>query len=138
LHLDVDTSPKTPEIDNADEEIKRIVARMLKSTGLDKIDKKFMIDGREVTYVDQAKIELNRFIDKGFSSYFLITRDLVSYGRKRGWPFSPRGSAGGSLVCYLMGIHTLDPMKWGLSFDRFLSPSRGGYMLNLSMPDPIN
>jgi DNA-binding Lrp family transcriptional regulator len=47
-------------------------------------------------------------------------------------------SAGGSLVCYLMGIHTLDPMLWGLSFDRFLSPSRGGYMLNVDMPMPIN
>jgi DNA polymerase III alpha subunit len=36
-------------------------------------------------------------------------------------------------VCYLLGIHTLDPLKWGLSFDRFLSPSRGGYQLNLQM-----
>jgi DNA polymerase III alpha subunit len=38
-------------------------------------------------------------------------------------------------VCFLLGIHTLDPMKWGLSFDRFLSPSRGGYLLNIKMPE---
>lgn len=133
--LDVDASPKTPEIENADNVIKQIVARALKDGGYGKDKRKFLIDGREVTYVEQAKIELNRFIDKGFSSYFLITRELVRYGRERGWPFSPRGSAGGSLVCYLMGIHTLDPMLWNLSFDRFLSPSRGGYMLNVSMPD---
>lgn len=134
-NLVVDTSPKIPEIQNADNEIKKIVAHALKNGGYDKDDRRFLIDGREVTYLEQAKIELNRFIDKGFSSYFLITRDLVNYGRQRGWPFSPRGSAGGSLVCYLMGIHTLDPMLWGLSFDRFLSPSRGGYMLNISMPE---
>jgi len=44
-----------------------------------------------------------------------------------------RGSAGGSLVCYLLGIHDMDPLKWGLSFDRFLSPSRGGFMLKTKM-----
>jgi len=135
--FNIDTSPKIPEIDNADLDIRKIVARRLKSGGYDKDPRKFLIDGKEVTYVQQAKIELNRFIDKGFSSYFLITRELVRYGRERGWPFSPRGSAGGSLVCFLMGIHTLDPMLWGLSFDRFLSPSRGGYMLNVNMPEPI-
>ena len=135
--FNIGTSPKIPEILNADTEIKKIVAQQLRAKGLDKNSKKFLIDGQEVTYIEQAKIELNRFIDKGFSSYFLITRDLVNYGKERGWPFSPRGSAGGSLVCYLMGIHTLDPMLWGLSFDRFLSPSRGGYMLNVNMPEPV-
>jgi DNA polymerase-3 subunit alpha len=42
-------------------------------------------------------------------------------------------SAGGSLVCYLLGITSIDPIKFELSFDRFLSPSRGGYMLNILM-----
>jgi len=40
-------------------------------------------------------------------------------------------SAGGSLVCFLLGIHVINPMLWNLSFDRFLSPSRGGYMLDV-------
>jgi len=136
--FDVDTSPKIPEIKDEDNELRKLVALSLKKRGLDKRDDKFIIDGREVTYLQQAKIELNRFIEKGFASYFLITRDLVSFGKKRGWPFSPRGSAGGSLVCFLLDIHVLDPMVWGLSFDRFLSPSRGGYMLNVKMPSPIN
>lgn len=131
--FDFDPDPKIPNIPDADGELCRLVAIRLKELGLDKCVDKFIIDGKEVTYVDQVKIELKRFIDKGFSSYFLITRDLVQHGRKQGWPFSPRGSAGGSLVCYLLGIHTLDPLLWGLSFDRFLSPSRGGYMLNLAM-----
>lgn len=132
--LDVDMSPKIPEIKDADNELKRIVVSRMKELGLNKVSKRFLIDGREVTYIDQAKIELQRFIDKGFASYFLITRDIVKYGRSKGWPFSPRGSAGGSLVCYLLGIHVIDPLLWNLSFDRFLSPSRGGYMLNVKMP----
>jgi DNA polymerase-3 subunit alpha len=137
-NFDVDTSPKTPEIDDADRKLCNAVSKRLDALSLTNNTRRFLIDGKEVTYLDQAKIELKRFIDKGFSSYFIITNDLVSYGKKRGWPFSPRGSAGGSLVCYLLGIHSLDPMLWGLSFDRFLSPSRGGYMLNLGMPEPVS
>jgi DNA polymerase-3 subunit alpha len=129
-----DSSPKYPEIHSADDQIRKIVAVQLHKRGLDTCTKKFVIDGRQVTYLQQAKIELQRFIDKGFSSYFLITRNLIQYGKKRGWPFSPRGSAGGSLVCFLLGIHVLDPLLWGLSFDRFLASSRGGYMLNVTMP----
>jgi DNA polymerase-3 subunit alpha len=129
----VDTAPKIPEILNADDRLRKITAKQLRKRDLDTCDKRFMIDGHEVTYAQQAKIELQRFIDKGFSSYFLITRDLVRYGKKQGWPFSPRGSAGGSLVCFLLGIHVLDPLLWGLSFDRFLASSRGGYMLNVQM-----
>lgn len=132
--FDVDTSPKIPSITNDDDILKRITMERLIELNLHKNPKKFIVDGKEVTYFEQAKIELNRFIEKGFSSYFLITRDLVKFGKERGWPFSPRGSAGGSLVCYLLGIHVLDPMLWELSFDRFLSPSRGGYMLNVKMP----
>lgn len=135
--FDFDPDPKIPSIANADNELRNLVANRLRSLGLGKSTEKFIIDGKEVTYVEQAKIELKRFIDKGFSSYFLITRDLVRHGAEKGWPFSPRGSAGGSLVCYLLGIHTIDPLLWGLSFDRFLSPSRGGYMLNLGMGEEI-
>lgn len=134
-HLKVDMSPKIPEIENAETQLKTFVAKKLKDLKLDKDTRRFLIDGREVTYLEQAKIELQRFIDKGFASYFLITKDLIDYGRMQGWPFSARGSAGGSLVCYLLGIHVIDPMVWGLSFDRFLSPSRGGYLLNITMPN---
>jgi DNA polymerase III alpha subunit len=131
----VDTAPKYPEIPNANDKLRKIVAFQLHRRGLDVCNKKFMIDGQVVTYTQQAKIELNRFTNKGFASYFLITRDLVQYGKKQGWPFSPRGSASGSLVCFLIGIHVLDPLLWGLSFDRFLASSRGGYMLNTKMAE---
>lgn len=132
--LKVDSTPKIPTVDRSDNELVKIVTLKLRERGLDKIKTKYMIDGKMVTYSEQAKIELLRFIEKGFSSYFLITHDLISYGRSQSWPFMPRGSAGGSIVCYLLGISSIDPLKWGLSFDRFLSPSRGGYNLNVTLP----
>jgi DNA polymerase-3 subunit alpha len=132
-YLSFDSSPKIPIINDSDNMLRKLVAKRIKELQLDKIDKKFIIDGKAVTYVEQAKLELNRFIDKGFSSYFCIIREIINYGKEQGYPFSARGSASGSLVCYLLGIHSIDPMKWGLSFDRFLSPSRGGYRLNLTM-----
>ena len=92
-----------------------------------------MVDNHMVTYFEQAKIELDRFTEKQFSSYFLITKDLIDYSLEKGWPVGPRGSVGGSLVCYLLGITTIDPLKWGNSFSRFLSPARGGYNLNIKL-----
>lgn len=112
--LDVDTSPKIPEIANADDELRKIVAIRLKKMGLHKDNRRFLIDGVEVTYMEQAKIELNRFIDKGFSSYFLITRNLVTYGKNRGWPFSPRGcSIPGSKVKTRKGERNIEELEVG-------------------------
>jgi DNA polymerase III alpha subunit len=91
------------------------------------------IDGKMVTYIEQTEIELERFINKGFASYFLITHDLITWGKQQGWPFGPRGSSGGSLVCFLLNVHCLDPLLWGLSFDRFMASSRGGYQLRVQM-----
>lgn len=128
------TDPKLPKIDDAKKKLCQLCLEGLKAKGLDKDDTKYIMDGREVTYTEQMKLELQRFIEKGFESYFLITRDLIQQSLTRGWPIGPaRGSAGGSLVCYLLDIQSLDPIKWGTSYNRFLSPSRGGYMLNLSM-----
>lgn len=130
-----DLEPKLPRINNAEDELVRVSLEGLRKKGLDKNTNKYLVDGREVTYKEQMMIELQRIIEKGFASYFLITRDLIQCSLKKGWPLGPaRGSAGGSLVCYLTEITSLDPLKWKLSFDRFLSPTRGGYMLNVSMP----
>jgi DNA polymerase-3 subunit alpha len=129
-----DLSPKLPEIQGADEMIQKLVAESLIQKGLHINQKKYIVDGKLVTYREQVKIELNRIIEKQFSSYFLITRNLVLHARQNDYDVGPaRGSAGGSLVCYLLGIHDMDPLKWELSFDRFLSPSRGGFMLKTKM-----
>jgi len=130
-YFEPDLEPKIPTGDGDPVKLKQMVVRELMRRGLHKCADKYVVDNREVTYFEQAKIELNRFIEKGFASYFLITRDLIQFSLSNGWPIGPRGSVGGSLVCYLLGITELDPLKWGLSFNRFLSPSRGGYMLNI-------
>lgn len=126
-----DTSPKVPNLPDAANELKRKVVKALIEKGLHKDKTVFIIDNKKVTYVDQVKIELDRFIEKGFASYFLVTEDLIKFSIDQSWPVGPRGSVGGSLVCYLLGITSQDPCIWGLSFSRFLSPSRGGYMLNI-------
>lgn len=129
-----DTSPKLPEIDNANSILKLKTLKALQKRKLHFNKNKYEVDGKMVTYSEQVKIELNRFIEKGFASYFLIMQDLVKHSHDLGWQTGPaRGSAGGSLVCYLLGITSMDPIKFKLSFDRFLSPSRGGYMLKAKM-----
>ena len=68
--------------------------------------------------------------DKGYPSYFLIVADLIDYARSVDIRVGPgRGSAAGSLVAYAMGITNIDPIKYGLLFERFLNPERA------SMPD---
>jgi DNA polymerase-3 subunit alpha len=95
--LSPDMSPKIPDWSavekgvNANARLREIVYEQLKLRGWDKDTKKWPCDGRMVTYAEQAEIELERFIDKGFSSYFLITRDWIQWGREKGWPFGPRG-----------------------------------------------
>lgn len=129
-----DTSPKLPEISNADDILRKRTLSSLIAKGLHKNNKKYEVDGQMVTYFEQMKIELDRFIEKGFSSYFLIMQDLIKHSHDLGWQTGPaRGSSGGSLVCYLLGIVSMDPISFGLSFNRFLSPSRGGHMLKVSM-----
>lgn len=137
-YIALDSNPKFPRIEDDAKTLTDITVKALIKKNLHKSTRVFVMDGKEVTYVDQMKIELQRFINKGFASYFLITQDLIKYGKSRGWIFGPRGSAGGSLVCYLLGLHSLDPLIWNLSFDRFLAEARGGYRLNMNMPKPVN
>jgi DNA polymerase III subunit alpha len=66
----------------------------------------------------------------GYTSYFLIVWDFIRYARSKDIPVGPgRGSAAGSIVSYALGITDLDPIKYGLIFERFLNPDR------VSMPD---
>jgi len=66
----------------------------------------------------------------GFVDYFLVTQDFTSWARNNGVPVGPgRGSAAGSIVSYCLGITNIDPLRYGLLFERFLNPER------VSMPD---
>ena len=66
----------------------------------------------------------------GFAGYFLIVADFINWAKDNGVPVGPgRGSGAGSLVAYALGITDLDPLRYGLLFERFLNPER------VSMPD---
>jgi DNA polymerase-3 subunit alpha len=81
-------------------------------------------------YLDRADFEIKVICDKGYPSYFLIVADLINYARSVDIRVGPgRGSAAGSLVAYAMGITNIDPIPYGLLFERFLNPER------VSMPD---
>lgn len=76
---------------------------------------------------ERLKHELSIIKSMGFTSYFLIVSDFIRYAKKNGIPVGPgRGSAAGSLVSYLLGITDIDPLKYGLLFERFLNPERIG------------
>lgn len=81
-------------------------------------------------YSDRAEFEIGVICEKGYPSYFLIVADLINYARSVDIRVGPgRGSAAGSLVAYALGITNIDPIPYGLLFERFLNPER------VSMPD---
>ena len=78
----------------------------------------------------QADYEVEVITKMGFPGYFLVVADFIAWARARGIRVGPgRGSAAGSLASYAVGITELDPLKYGLFFERFLNPDR------VSMPD---
>ena len=74
--------------------------------------------------LDRLNVEFKVIIKTGFVSYFLIVGDFVRYGRSKGVSCVARGSAAGSLVTYLLEISNVDPIRYGLLFERFLNPER--------------
>ncbi|NLG15924.1 MAG: DNA polymerase III subunit alpha [Fibrobacter sp.] len=84
-----------------------------------------------ITPVIEKKLEyeLKIICSMGFAGYFLIVRDFVQTAQKMGVMVGCRGSAAGSLVAYVVGITSVDPIKFDLIFERFLNPER------VSMPD---
>jgi DNA-directed DNA polymerase III PolC len=68
--------------------------------------------------------ELRLICQRGLASYFLVCWDIAREARQQGWPMTIRGSAGSSLVCFLLGVSDIDPLRYGLQLDRFLHPGR--------------
>jgi len=81
-------------------------------------------------YYDRLDYELETVEKMGYTDYYLIVADFVSFAKSKGIPVGPgRGSGAGSIAAYCIGITDLDPMKYNLLFERFLNPER------VSMPD---
>ena len=74
--------------------------------------------------IDRVQIEMAVILKTGFVDYFLIVADFVLEGRKMGVACVARGSAAGSMVTYLLDIANVDPIRYGLLFERFLNPER--------------
>jgi DNA polymerase-3 subunit alpha len=78
----------------------------------------------------RLKYELDVIEKTGFAGYFLVVWDFIKFAKDRGISVGPgRGSAAASLVAYCLGITNIDPLRYGLIFERFLNPER------ISMPD---
>lgn len=79
----------------------------------------------EDKYYARLEVELSVIFKKNFSSYFLVVEDFIREAKRRGIAVGPgRGSAAGSLVSWALGITELDPIEYGLIFERFLNPER--------------
>jgi len=117
--IDLETESKLPKIPESYE-------NLVKRTGKELANflKKNKVKAQD--YIDRLKYELEVIHKFGFEEYFLILADLFDYGKGKGISFGAgRGSAAGSLVAFLLGIHRVDPILWNMQFERFLSPNMG-------------
>ncbi len=81
-------------------------------------------------YRERLDFELGVIVQMGFAGYFLIVADFINWAKRHGIPVGPgRGSGAGAVAAWALGITDLDPLRWGLLFERFLNPER------VSMPD---
>jgi DNA polymerase III subunit alpha len=93
------------------------------------MDRRYL-EGYDEQRRQQAEYEMGVIESMGFCSYFLVVADFIMWAKRNGIRVGPcRGSAGGSIVSYALGITDLDPIRHGLVFERFLNPER------VSMPD---
>lgn len=115
-----------PEVSDDDDE-------MITTLTKNNLCKKFEVESFDKipqNYQDRLEMELKVIIRKGMSSYILILEDIFNFAKKEKILRGPaRGSGGGSLILYALGITTLDPIKFDLLFERFLSQSRAPDMI---------
>ncbi|MFH1036941.1 MAG: DNA polymerase III subunit alpha, partial [Patescibacteria group bacterium] len=112
--------PSLPEGKTAEEYLKELCYQRLEN--------KYPEKSKEV--IERLEYELSVIEKTGFAGYFLIVQDFVNWAKQNRVVVGPgRGSAGGSIVSYVLGITNIDPIKYDLLFERFLNPER------ISMPD---
>ena len=100
-------------------------------TRLDEMDELAPVTAETRTaYKDRLTLEIDVIQKMGFSGYFLIVADFITWAKKQKIPVGPgRGSGAGSLAAFCLSITDIDPIPYGLLFERFLNPER------VSMPD---
>lgn len=100
----------------------RLAKDVLREKAFAGIEKRKM--ERTESLLTRIEYELDVIETKGYSPYFLVVGDLIRFAKEAGIQSNTRGSAAGSLVSYLVGITTVDPIEYGLPFERFLNPER--------------
>ena len=122
--------PKLPKISIQDFDENTFLKKM-SFEGLEKRLKRDFIDKNEYEiYKNRLNFELETIIKMGYASYFLIVSDFINWAKNNKIPVGPgRGSGAGSLVAWCLFITNLNPIKFGLLFERFLNPER------ISLPD---
>lgn len=132
-NYDITSRPRLPPFScdpNPDEFLRQLCRDGWRDKIQNIIDKE-----KQDTYVHRIKYELDILQGANLSSYFLIVQDIVNNIKKNNWlPGPGRGSAAGCLVSYLIGITNIDPIKYGLLFDRFYNSGRNTND-RVSMPD---
>ena len=119
--------PSLPAFEEADE---KALLRSQAEEGLQQRLATTPLSAEHTDYAKRLEKELEIISNEGFAGYFLIVADFVQWARRQGIPVGPgRGSGAGSLVAWSLMITDLDPLRWGLVFERFLNPER------VSMPD---
>ena len=120
--------PAFPVIDGESEET---ALRRAAGAGLDDRLARLALGGEDARpYRERLEFELGVIIQMGFAGYFLIVADFIQWAKREGIPVGPgRGSGAGSVVAWALTITDLDPLRFGLLFERFLNPER------VSMPD---
>ena len=127
--------PFEVEADRTEEEELRLMAREGLQGRLDTavFTEEMDANQREAVakpYRDRLEFELSVILEMGFPGYFLIVADFIQWSKEQGIPVGPgRGSGAGSVVAWALTITDLDPLRFGLLFERFLNPER------VSMPD---
>ena len=114
VYYQLDLDPKSSNYDL----LRALCLRGVKERGVDKFNNK-------QEYYDRVKMELSVLSELGFVDYILLNWDILNFCHYNGIPTGPgRGSAAGSLVLYLLRVTNVDPIKYDLFFERFVSKSR--------------
>jgi len=100
----------------------RTAPQFLKETVLSRLEDRYPHPGTDTK--TRLDYELEVIISKGYAPYFLMMADMVNWCTSQGIITNTRGSAAGSIISYVLGITTIDPIKYGLPFERFLNPFR--------------
>ena len=123
--------PILPAFPTAEGESEESALRRAAVAGLEvRLARRDLSDGQVRSYRERLEFELGTIIAMGFAGYFLIVADFIQWAKRAGIPVGPgRGSGAGSVVAWSLTITDLDPLRFGLLFERFLNPER------VSMPD---